>query len=158
MARRSHQALSAAVAGACLTLCACGTTSAPSAAGSPAASTTGAATATGSASKHFCADASSFMQHIPAGPTTKHTTAAEARANLRTVLLATVKGFSALETEAPRKLHKPLKTIVGIYKADVKVLKRSGSLAQISQSMVKGNASGSLAFQRVLKYISVDCK
>lgn len=158
MARRSHRPLSAAVAGACLTLCACGTTSAPSAAGSPAASTMGAASTAGSASTHFCADASSFMQHIPAGPTTKHTTAAEARANLRKVLLATVKGFSGLEAQAPKKLHKPLKVIVGVYKADLKVLKNSGSLAEISQSMVKGNASGSLAFQRVLKYISVNCK
>jgi hypothetical protein len=159
MARRSYQALSAAVAGACLTLCACGASPAPSAAGSAAASANapvkaGSATLTG----HFCGDASSFMRHIPAIPTTKHTSAAQARANLRKVLRSTVKGFTALENEAPAKLHKPLKTIVAVYKSDEKVLRASGNLAEISQSMVKGNASGSVAFQQVIKYITVSCK
>jgi hypothetical protein len=160
MARRSHHVLSAAAAGACLTLSACGAASAPSAAGSAPASspataeTTGPATLTG----HFCGDASSFMQHIPAGPTTKNASPAKARANLRTVLRSTVSGFTGLRAEAPRDLRKPLKKIVNIYKSDEKVLKASGSLTRISESVVKGNASGAMAFQRLLKYMSVKCK
>lgn len=158
MARLSYQALSAAVAAACLTLCACGASTAPAGAGSPSASSTTAATESATATGHFCNDASSFMRHIPAGPTTKHTTAAQARDNLRTVLRATVTGFTALKAEGPRKLHKPLRAIIAIYTADEKILKMSSNLAHISEAMVKGNESGSVAFQQVLKYISVSCK
>jgi hypothetical protein len=166
MARRCHQALSAAVAGACLTLSACGGAAAPSAAGTPAAgasTTPRSAGATGSAGPvmltgHFCGDGTSFMRHIPTAPTTKHTSAAQARASLRRALRATVKGFTSLQAEAPAKLRKPLKTIVGVYKSDEKVLNTSGNLTAISESMVKGNAAGSKAFQRVVKYLSVHCK
>jgi hypothetical protein len=159
MARRSHQALVTAAAGACLTLCACGASPAPSAAGSAAATAkatgaAGSATLTG----HFCGDASSFMRHIPAAPATKDASTAQAKANLRKVLRSTVKGYTGLENEAPAKLRKPLKTIVAVYKRDEKVLRRSGNLAKISQSMAQGNATGSIAFERVLKYVSVHCK
>lgn len=158
MARRSHQALVTAVAGACLTLCACGASPAPSAAGS-AAATAKASGGAGSAALtgHFCGDANSFMHHIPAAPATKHTSTVQAQANLRKVLRSTVKGYTALEDEAPAKLRKPLQTIVAVYKSDEKILRTSGNLAKISQSMVKGNASGSAAFGQVLKYISVHC-
>jgi hypothetical protein len=166
MARRCHQPLSAAVAGACLTLCACGAAATPSAAGSPTAganATTGSAGPTwsvgsGTLTGHFCSDATSFMRHIPTAPAAKHTSAAQARASLRTALQATVKGFTVLETEAPTTLRKPLKAIVGVYESDEKVLNASGNLTKISQSMVKGNASGSVAFQRVVTYLSVNCK
>lgn len=158
MARRSQHILSAAAAGACLTLCACGASSAPSAADSPSASSSAGASGTATLTGHFCTDASSFMRHIPSAPTGNRTSAAAARANLRQVLHDTVKGFANLETEAPRKLHKPLHEIVGVYKSDEKVVRRSGSLAQISQSMVRGNARGSSAFQKLLKYIAVNCK
>ncbi|HEY1617782.1 MAG TPA: hypothetical protein VGG25_09200, partial [Streptosporangiaceae bacterium] len=156
---RSHYVLSAAAAGACLVLSACGASSAPGASGSPSAGATaagssGMTTATG----HFCDDASSFMRHIPAAPADKHASAVQARANLRTVLKATVKGFAELEAEAPHKLHKPLKRIVAIYRSDEKVIRKDGSLAQISESMVRGNSKGSSAFQKVLKYIAVSCK
>lgn len=160
MTPRSHQALSAAAAGACLTLCACGAGSAPAAAGSPAAGTGATASAAGSPAMtgRFCADANSFMRHVPAAPTTEHTTAAQARENLREVLRSTVAGFAALETEAPARLRKSLKTIVGVYKSDEKTLRASRSLTGMSQATVKGNASESAAFQQVLKYISVSCK
>jgi hypothetical protein len=152
MARRSHYALSAAVAGACLTLSACGAGSAPAAAGSPSVSTQ----ASGPASQ-FCGDATSFMRHIPAAPSGKHTSPAKARANLHKVLRDTIKGFTSLEAEAPARLHAPLKKIIRIYKSDEKALRSSASMAQISQAMVRGNASGSVAFQKVLKYIGTSC-
>jgi hypothetical protein len=160
MARRSHQALSAAVAGACLTLCACGAASAPAAASPASPSAKAALRKAGSATltRRFCDDASSFMRDIPAPPAIKHTTAAQARANLREVLRSTVAGFTALEAAAPPRLSKSLQAIVAVYKSDEKVLRMSGSLAEISQSMVKGNASGAAAFQQVLTYISVSCK
>jgi hypothetical protein len=161
MARRCQQALSAAVAGACLTLSACGAAAAPLAgpATASASATTGSARSTSARlTGHFCRDATTFMRHIPATAATKHTSAAQARANLRTALRATVKGFTALKAEAPAKLHKPLKTIVGVYKSDEKVLNASGNTTQVNESMVKGNASGSRAFQRVVRYISVNCK
>jgi hypothetical protein len=98
------------------------------------------------------------MRHIPAAPADKHASAVQARANLRTVLKATVKGFAELEAEAPHKLHKPLKRIVAVYRSDEKVVHKDGSLAQISESMVRGNSKGSSAFQKVLRYIAVSCK
>jgi hypothetical protein len=159
MARRRHQALFTAVAGACLTLCACGASPAPSAAGSATAGAKAAAAAESAAlTRHFCGNADSFMRRIPAAPATKHTSTAQAQANLRKVLRSTVKGYTTLGDEAPARLRKPLKTIVAVYKSDEKVLRRSGNLAKISQSMVQGNAAGSAAFERVLKYISVHCQ
>ena len=154
MARRSRYALSAAVAGACLTLCACGASAAPGAAGSPAASMHAA----GGASGHFCADATSFMRHIPSAPSTKHVSKAKARAGLHKVLHQTVKGFIKLETEAPAKLHSPLKKIIHVYKSEETAVQNGQSMAEVSQAMVKGNASGSIAFQKVLKYIGTSCK
>lgn len=156
MARRSQHLMSAAVVGACLTLAACGASAAPAAGGSPSAkAATSAAT---SLTGHFCDDASDFMRHIPSGPTTKDASATQARANLLKVLRATIKGFSGLESESPKKLDKSLRRIIDIYKRDEKVVDRGASLAVISQSMVKGNSAGSVAFQRLLKYISVTCK
>jgi hypothetical protein len=151
MARRSHYSLSAAaaVAGACLTLSACGAGSAPAAAGSPAATT--------QAAGQFCDDATSFMRHIPAAPSGKHTSPGKARANLHQVLRDTIRGFTSLEAEAPAKLHAPLKKIIRVYKSDERALRNSASMAQISQAMVKGNASGTVAFQKVLKYIGTTC-
>lgn len=155
MARRSRYALSAAVAGACLTLCACGASSAPGAAGSPSASMNAAS---GAASGNFCGDATSFMRHIPSAPAAKHVSQAKARAGLRKVLRQTVKGFASLNAEAPAKLHAPLKKIIHVYKSDETAVKNGKSMADISEAMVKGNASGSIAFQKVLKYIGTSCK
>ncbi len=154
MARRSRYALSAAVAGACLTLCACGAGSAPAAAGSPPASMNAA----GGGSASFCGDATSFMRHIPSAPSARHVSQAKARAGLRKVLRQTVKGFTSLDAEAPAKLHAPLKKIIHVYKSDETAVKNGKSMADISQAMVKGNASGSIAFQKVLKYIGTSCK
>jgi hypothetical protein len=155
MARPSRYALSAAVAGACLTLCACGAGSAPAAGGSPSATVNAAG---GGSSAKFCGDATSFMRHIPSAPSGKHISQATARANLHRVLQQTIKGFSGLEAEAPAKLHAPLKKIIRIYRSDEKAVKAGKSLASISQAMVRGNASGSVAFQKVLKYIGHDCQ
>jgi hypothetical protein len=154
MARRSRYALSAAVAGACLTLCACGAGSPPAAAGSPSASVNAAGGGSGS----FCSDATSFMRHIPSAPSAKHVSQAKARAGLRKVLRQTVKGFTSLDAEAPAKLHAPLKKIIHVYKSDETAVKNGKSMADISEAMVKGNASGSIAFQKVLKYIGTSCK
>jgi hypothetical protein len=154
MARRSRYALSAAVAGACLTLCACGAGSAPAAAGSPSATMN---TATGGSTAQFCDDATSFMRHIPSAPSGKHVSQAAARANLRKVLQQTITGFTGLNAEASAKLHAPLKKIIHVYKSDEKALKANKSLAAISQAMVRGNASGSIAFQKLLKYIGKQC-
>lgn len=154
MARRSRYALSAAVAGACLTLCACGAGSAPAAVGSPSASVNAAGGGSGS----FCGDATSFMRHIPSAPSARQVSQAKARAGLRKVLRQTVKGFTSLDAEAPAKLHAPLKKVIHVYKSDEKAMKNGKSMADISQAMVKGNASGSIAFQKVLKYIGTSCQ
>ncbi|HEU5419790.1 MAG TPA: hypothetical protein VFV41_19030 [Streptosporangiaceae bacterium] len=154
MARRSRYVLSAAVAGACLTLSACGAGTAPAAGGSPPATTNAAS---GGSTSHFCDDATSFMRHIPSAPSGKHVSQATARANLHKVLQQAVKGFTGLKAEAPARLHAPLKKIIHVYKSDEKAIKHSKSLADISQAMVKGNASGSIAFQKVLKYIGRNC-
>jgi hypothetical protein len=157
MARRSHQALSAVAAGACLALCACGSGSSPAAAGSPSVTASDqpeSAVMTG----HFCNDASSFMRHIPAAPKSKHLTAAQARANLRKVLHATVAGFTALDKESPARLHKPLRAIVAVYKSDEKKLRTARTISQMSHAMVKGEAAADPDFQKVLKYVSANCK
>jgi hypothetical protein len=153
MARRRQQVLSAAVAGACLTLCACGAGSRPSAAGAAAAKSRSA-----ELTARFCASAGSFMRQIPAAPATGQLTAALARDNLTKVLQSTVEGFTRLEAEAPSRLRGPLTIIVSGYQADEQAVRGSGSLAQISQSMVRGNTASSAAFQQVLTYISASCK
>jgi hypothetical protein len=153
MARPSPQVTAAAAAGAgLLLLCGCGSAAAPVAAGS--------ATASGSArlASRFCADASNFMRNIPAEPKVKRLTPTQARANMTAVLVSTVHGFTALEKEAPAQLRKPLRKIIAVYKADEKVLRTSGDMTKVSESMVQGDGSGSMAFQQVLKYISTTCK
>jgi len=98
------------------------------------------------------------MREIPAAPVTKHMSTGLARDNLRKVLQSTVEGFTRLEAEAPPSLRKPLAAIVGVYKSEEKAVRASGNLAQISESMVKGNDSDAAAFQQVLRYISANCK
>jgi hypothetical protein len=153
MARRSHQALAGAAAGTCLVLVGCGGSSAPAAA--PASSS--AATAAGPAAGSFCADATSFMQHIPAAPKTRDLTSAEAKANMTVVLAATVHGFAGLEKAAPGTVHAALRKIVRIYKKDEKIVRASASLATASQAMAKENTAGTSSFQRLLRYISEHC-
>jgi hypothetical protein len=153
MARRRQQVLSAAVAGACLTLCACGAGSRPSAAGPAAAKSRSA-----ELRARFCASAASFMRQIPAAPATGQLSAALARDNLTKVVQSTVAEFTRLEAEAPSRLRGPLATIVSGYQADERAVQESGSLAQISESIVKGNTASSAAFQQVLSYISASCK
>jgi hypothetical protein len=155
MARRRQQVLSAAVAGACLTLCACGAGSRPSAAGAAAAA---AKSRSAELTARFCASAGSFMRQIPAAPATGQLSAALARDNLTKVLQSTVEGFTRLEAEAPSRLRGPLATIVSGYRADEQAVQGSGSLAQISESMVTGTTASSAAFQQVLTYISASCK
>lgn len=153
MTRRSHQALAAAAAGACLALCGCGAGAAPAPSGASAASVAGPATA-----GRFCANATSFMGNIPAGPTSRHLTAAEAQANMATVLAATLKGYSGLEKQAPARLRKPLRKIIGIYQNDENILRTTGDMAAISQSMVQSDGRGAKAFEQVLEYLSVSCR
>jgi hypothetical protein len=165
MARRSYLTLSVTAAGACLALGACGASAAPGARGTTSASSTASSPASAPAGTtkarltgHFCTDASDFMRNIPAAPATKHVSEAQARANMAKVLRATVRGFAGLEKEAPASLHASLHKIVRIYQKDEKALRRSATLAQISESMVRGNAAGSIALQHLLKYIGQRCQ
>ena len=165
MVRRSYLTLSVTAAGACLALCACGSSAAPGAGGTVPASSTASSSASAPAGTtkarltgHFCTDASDFMRNIPAAPATRHVSEAQARANMSKVLKATVRGFTGLEKEAPASLHASLHKIVRIYQKDEKALRHSATLAQISESMVRGNAAGSIALQRLLRYIGQDCK
>jgi hypothetical protein len=156
MACPSHQVIAAAAAGAgLLLLCGCGSAAAPAAAGSTSAA---ASSSPARVASRFCADASTFMRNIPAEPKVKHLTPTQARANMTTVLISTVQGFTALEKEAPAQLRKSLRKIIAVYHADEKVLRTTGDMSKVSQSMVQGDGSGSAAFQRVVKYISGTCK
>ena len=153
MARPSHQvpAAAAGLAGLLL-LCGCGSSAAPAAAG-PAATTSPARLAS-----RFCTDASGFMRTIPTVPKTKNLTPTQAQADMSPVLVSTVKGFTRLEKEAPARLHKPLKKIISVYKSDEKVLRTTGDMAKVSESMVRNEGSGSAAFQKLIKYIAVSCR
>jgi hypothetical protein len=152
MARPSHQVLAAAAAGASILLLGgCGSSAAPAA--GPAASSSPARL-----DSRFCTDATTFMRNIPAEPKVKRLTPTQARTNMAGVLVATVKGFTKLEKEAPAKLRKPLRKIIAVYKSDEKVLRTTGDMAKVSESMVQGDGSGSVAFQRVVAYIGGTCK
>jgi hypothetical protein len=154
MARPSHQVLAAAAAGGSLLLLGgCGSSAAP-AAGSTAAT----ASSPARLDSRFCADASNFMRNIPAEPKVKRLTPTQARANMAAVLVSTVRGFTALEKEAPAQLRKPLRKIIAVYKSDEKVLRTSGDMTKVSESMVQGDGSGSVAFQQVIKYIAGTCQ
>jgi hypothetical protein len=154
MARPSPHVTAAAVAAGAglLVLCGCGSAAAP--AGSPSA----AAASPARLASRFCADSSTFMRNIPAEPAAKHLTPAQAQANMAKVLVATVQGFTALEKEAPAKLRKPLRKIIGVYRTDEKVLRTTGDMSKVSESMVQGDSSGTTAFQQVLRYISGSCR
>ena len=155
MARPSHQVLAAAAAGGSLLLLGgCGSSAAP-AAGSPPGS---ASSSPARLDSRFCADASNFMRNIPAEPKVKRLTPTQARANMAAVLVSTVRGFTALEKEAPAQLRKPLRKIIAVYQADEKVLRATGDMTKVSESMVQGDGSGSVAFQQVVKYISGTCQ
>jgi hypothetical protein len=156
MARPSHQAAAAAAAGAgLLLLCGCGSSAAPAAAGS---STPATGSSPARLASSFCGDASNFMRNIPEEPKSKRLTPTQAEANMDAVLVSTVQGFARLEREAPAKLRKPLRKIIAVYKADEKLLKKTGDMARVSQSMVQSDGAGSASFQQVLKYISVTCR
>jgi hypothetical protein len=150
MARPGHQALAAAAAGGSLLLLGgCGSAAAPAA---------GASSGPARLDSRFCADAGNFMRNIPAEPKVKRLTPTQARANMATVLVLTVRGFTALEKEAPAQLHQPLRKIIAVYQADEKVLRTTGDLTKVSESMVQGDGSGSVAFQQVIRYISGTCQ
>jgi hypothetical protein len=152
MARPSLQALAPAAAGVSLLLLSgCGTAAAPDAPGSPSAAAAALTT-------RFCSQASNFMRNIPAEPNARHLTAVQARANMSAVLVSTVQGFTGLEKAAPARLGKPLRQIVAVYRADERMLRTTGDMAKVSQSMVQGDGSGSAAFQQVLTYISGHCR
>jgi hypothetical protein len=151
MARPSHQILAAAAAGASLLLLGgCGSAAAPAA--GPASS------GPARLDSRFCADASNFMRNIPAEPKVKRLTPTQARANMAAVLVSTVRGFAGLEKEAPAQLRKPLRKIIAVYQADEKVLRTSGDMTEVSESMVQGDGSGSVAFQQLIKYIGGTCQ
>jgi hypothetical protein len=155
MARPSHQVLAAAAAGGSLLLLGgCGSAAAPGAGSTPAAGTSSPARL----DSRFCADASNFMRNIPAEPKVKRLTPTQARANMAAVLVSTVRGFTTLEKEAPAQLGKPLRKIIAVYKADEKVLRATGDLTKVSESMVQGDGSGSVAFQQVVTYIASTCQ
>jgi hypothetical protein len=150
MARPGHQVLAAAAAGGSLLLLGgCGSAAAPAA---------GASSGPARLDSRFCADAGNFMRNIPAEPKVKRLTPTQARANMATVLVLTVRGFTALEKEAPAQLNKPLRKIIAVYQADEKVLRTTGDLTKVSESMVQGDGSGSVAFQQVIRYISGTCQ
>jgi hypothetical protein len=150
MARPGHQVLAAAAAGGSLLLLGgCGSAAAPAA---------GASSGPARLDSRFCADAGNFMRNIPAEPKVKRLTPTQARANMATVLVLTVRGFTTLEKEAPAQLHEPLRKIIAIYQADEKVLRTTGDLTKVSESMVQGDGSGSVAFQQVVRYISGTCQ
>jgi hypothetical protein len=150
MARPSHQVLAAAAAGGSLLLLGgCGSAADPAA---------GASSRPARLDSRFCADAGNFMRNIPAEPKVKRLTPTQARANMAGVLVLTVRGFTALEKEAPGQLHKPLRKIIAVYKADEKVLRTTGDMTKVSESMVQGDGSGSVAFQQVVRYISGTCQ
>jgi hypothetical protein len=153
MARPSHQvpAAAAGLAGLLL-LCGCGSSAAPAGAG-PAATTSPARLAS-----RFCTDASGFMRTVPAVPKTKNLTPTQAQADMSALLVSTVTGFTRLEEEAPAKLHEPLKKIISVYKSDEEVLRTTGDMAKVSESMVRNEGSGSTAFQKLIKYIAVSCR
>jgi hypothetical protein len=146
---RQH-ALPAAAAAACLALCACGSAPAPAAHGPGAAAGARSFALTGS----FCDDVSLVMRHIPDAPSTAHTTLAQARSNLGAVLRSSVQGFTALQAEAPARLRAPLRAIVGVYRADERIVRASGSVGQMSQSMVTRNLAASGAFRQLLLYMA----
>lgn len=152
MGCRRHRALAAGAAAACLVLCGCGGSAAPAAAG-------GTSTAAGTTSDgKFCTHAASFMRHIPQGPATKHPTAAQEKANMQTVLAATITGYSSLQKQAPAALQKPLSKIVRIYRADERALQSASTMAEVSDAMVRNSRAGATNFSKVLRYISAHCK
>ncbi|MGH3272732.1 MAG: hypothetical protein ACRDNZ_00185 [Streptosporangiaceae bacterium] len=157
MARPSHQALAAAATGvSILLLGGCGSSPAPAA--TPLSSPE--ATAQATLSTHFCAKASEFTRHMPAEPkATGHRTPAQAQADMSKVLVSTVHGFATLEKEAPAKLRKPLRKIISVYKSDEKVLRTTGDMSRVSQSMIQrgGTGSAAAAYHQVLKYVSAHC-
>jgi hypothetical protein len=154
MARPSHQAPAAAAGLAgLLLLCGCGSSAAPAAGPAAAATTSPARLAS-----RFCTDASGFMRTIPATPKTKNLTPTQAQADMSALLVSTVTGFTRLEEEAPARLHEPLKKIISVYKSDEEVLRKTGDMAKVSESMVRNEGSGSTAFQKLIKYIAVSCR
>lgn len=155
MARPSYQVTAAAAAGAgLLLLSGCGSASTPGAAG-PASAT---ASSPAQLASRFCTDASDFMRNIPEDPTSKRLTPTQAQADMNAVLVATVKGFATLEKQSPARLRQPLRKIIAVYQTDEKVLRKTGDMAKVSESMIQGGGSGSAAFQDVLEYISDNCQ
>ena len=137
MTRPSHQVTAAAAAGRDSCCCA-GAGPRPRRRGPSSA----AASSPARLASRFCADASTFMRNIPAEPKAKRLTPTQARANMSTVLVSTVKGFTALEKEAPAQLRKPLRKIIAVYRGDERVLRTTGDMSKISESMVQGDGSG----------------
>lgn len=155
MPRPSYQVTAAAGAGAgLLLLLGCGSAAAPGAAGSASAT----ASSPAKLASRFCADASVFMRNIPEEPKSKHLTPAQAQANMNAVLVSTVKGFAALEKQSPARLRAPLGKIIAVYQADETMLRKTGDMSKVNESMIQGDGAGSAAFQDVLEYITDNCQ
>jgi hypothetical protein len=70
------------------------------------------------------------------------------------VLRSSVQGFTALQAEAPARLRAPLRGIVAVYRADEQIVRTSGSVGRMSQSMITRNLAASGDFRQLLLYMS----
>lgn len=156
MIPQSRRALLVA-AGACLGLSACGAGSV-TAVSEPAAIpaiTVAPVKLTG----HFCRDANAIMREQPSNPSGQKPTLAVARTEMGKILRSTAAGYTALEPEAPSRLRGPIRTIIGVYTADVQRIASYGSITQMGTSIIKANTTGAggAAFRQVLTYMTKNC-
>ena len=163
MAYVSHRVALITVAGACLALSACGGSS-TTAASAPAASSTSApasSTVLLPARAHFCKDLNTMLNNVPSTSASKKLGAAAARKDLDRILYTGEIGYSDLEAEAPAQIRESIRTIIGVYQSDAKMAEGSGSVVEISKSLVRvhnGTGSDGAAFRKVLTYIRAGCK
>ena len=102
-----------------------------------------------------------MLNNVPSMSASKKLGAAAARNDLNRILYTGVIGYSDLEAEAPAQLREPIKTIIGVYQTDAKMAEGSGSVVEISKSLVRvhnGTGSDGAAFRKVLTYIRAGCK
>jgi hypothetical protein len=158
LARHSRWALLTGVAGACIMLSACG--GGTSASSQQTSSDLAHPAARAVSTAQFCRSVTSVMRDTAARVSGQDHSLNAERARLEKALAASAKGYSTLESQAPRQLRGVVGTIASQYRLDERLVASAKSLSQINISLVKANASGrgGEASQKLLMYMQGHCK
>lgn len=152
-ARHHRRAMLGIVAGGCLLVSACGAKSGltPGSESTPSSSPLPAAT------QKFCTQVQAAMTSLSGTDPSDTMSLAKARATLDSLLDNAVKGFSALQPDAPASLKQPIRVIVADFRSYKTLADKARTVKQLLASSVTANPTQKSAYEALISYTSDTC-